>query len=290
MKSLSILFLLWFSILWPAEFEYQIIHSKTGEKIDLIQLAELTLQYDITFFGELHGNPVLHHLEIELLKEMYSRYPQLIVSLEMFERDVQPELDQFLAGEIGEEEFILASRAWSNYMTDYKPIIDFSQEKGLTVVAANIPRRLASLVNKKGLSILDSLSVEDRTFVSKRRNVWEDEYKESFVRTMKQNFAALPSEISSMKINIDNLYAAQCVKDDTMAESIWRVQRIPPRRKVLHFNGDFHSRKHLGTAQKLQYLEPMLRIAVIAPLVSADYSFSPADLEEGDFIIILPEE
>ena len=98
-----------------------------------------------------------------------------------------------------------------------------------------------------------------------------------------------------MMMNLDLIYAAQCIKDDTMAESILMHHRIPPRRKIIHFNGDFHSRKHLGTAQKIQVLEPMLKVAVITPLSCEDeFIWKDEDLLEGEFLILfkddIPEE
>ncbi len=274
--------------LTAGEFEYKLIETKSEKEITLLEMAEQALQYDVIFFGELHGDALLHKLEIELLQEMHRIYPELIVSMEMFERDVQPIVDSYLADEISEEEFILASRAWPNYIPDYKPIVDFVKEQGLTLVAANIPRRYAALINKQGIAALDSLSAAEQQFIARRRFIWEDEYRERFEATMRQNMANMPDNPMGMKMDIDALYAAQCLKDDTMAESILQYQRIPPRRKVLHFNGDFHSRAHLGTAQKLQYMEPMLKIAVITPVVvQTELNYTREDLQEGRFLILM---
>ncbi|MEZ4981018.1 MAG: ChaN family lipoprotein [Saprospiraceae bacterium] len=38
------------------------------------------------------------------------------------------------------------ARLWSNYKTDYAPLVDFAKENDLQFVATNIPRRYASLV------------------------------------------------------------------------------------------------------------------------------------------------
>ncbi|HPR17381.1 MAG TPA: ChaN family lipoprotein [Candidatus Cloacimonadota bacterium] len=290
-KLVLILILCGFSLL--AAQDYKLIESKTNREITLQEMAELALQYDVTFFGELHDNALLHHLEIGLLQDMHNLYPDLIVSLEMFERDVQPEVDAYLAGKMNEDEFILASRAWNNYHSDYKPIVDFCKNQHLTLLAANIPRRLAALIAQGGESVLDSLSTEDRKLAARRYHIYDDEYKTRFFRTIEGNMTMMPDNPMGKK-SMENLYIAQCLKDDTMAESILKYQHIPPRKKVLHFNGDFHSRKHLGTAQKLQMIEPMLHIAVITPIVSnQNLEYTQEDLPEGDFLIVIkgnPEE
>ncbi|MEA2095260.1 MAG: ChaN family lipoprotein [Candidatus Cloacimonadota bacterium] len=271
--------------------EYKIINTKTNKEIELKEMTEKLGDYNVIFFGEFHGNEILHSLEFELLKMFHSNNKNLIISLEMFERDVQTVLDGYLNDKISEEEFLKNSRPWPNYETDYKPLIEFAKENELTVVAANIPRRYANMISKQGLNALDSLSVEEKKFVTKKHIVFEDEYKEIFIRTMKNNMAHSSRMPKGMMMNLDLIYAAQCIKDDTMAESILKYHRIPPRRKVIHFNGDFHSRKHLGTAQKIQVLEPMLKVAVITPLMCEDkFTWKDEDLLEGEFLILLKEE
>ncbi len=291
MKRIIIVAVLILSILPVFCQEYKIIDSKMNKEIILREMAEKLGDYDVIFFGEYHGNKILHSLEIELLKMSYSNNKNTIISLEMFERDVQIVLDKYLNNEISEADFLAESRPWPNYETDYKPIIEFAKENELTVVAANIPRRYASMISKLGLNALDSLSVEEKKFITKKHKVFEDEYKNIFIQTMKNNMAHSSRMPKGMMMNLDRIYAAQCIKDDTMAESILQYQRIPPRRKVIHFNGDFHSRKHLGTAQKIQILEPMLKIAVITPLMCKDeFAWEEQDLLEGEFLILLKEE
>ena len=271
--------------------EYKIINTRTNKEIELKEMAERLGDYDVIFFGEFHGNKTLHSLEFKLLKMLYANNKNMIISLEMFERDVQSILDEYLSGEILEDDFLANSRPWPNYNTDYKPLIEFAKENKLTVIAANIPRRYASMISKQGLNALDSLSQEEKKFVTKKHIVFEDEYKELFIQTMKNNMTHSSKMPASMMMNLDLIYAAQCIKDDTMAESILKYQRIPPRRKVIHFNGDFHSKKHLGTAQKIQVLEPMLKVAVITPISCEDeFVWKDDDLLEGEFLILIKEK
>ena len=291
MKRIFIIAILILSILPVFCQEYKIIDSKMNKEIELKEMAERLGEYDVIFFGEFHENKILHSLEIELLKMFYHNNKNLIVSMEMFERDVQQVLDKYLIDEISEADFLAESRAWSNYETDYKPLIEFAKENELTVVAANIPRRYASMINKQGLNALDSLSQEENKFVARKHKVFDDEYKKRFIRTMQSNMAHSSKMPAGMKMNFDRLYAAQCIKDDTMAESILKYRRILPHRKVIHFNGDFHSRKHLGTAQKIQILEPMLKVAVITPLMCEnEFTWKDEDLLEGEFLILLKDK
>lgn len=77
------------------------------------------------------------------------------------------------------------------------------------------------------------------------------------------------------------VYAAQCLKDDKMAESIAAFSDAHKKMQVLHINGCFHSDAHLGTAQKLEALRPELKVAVITPLERKQKGVQPA----GDFVV-----
>jgi uncharacterized iron-regulated protein len=108
---------------------------------------------------------------------------------------------------------------------------------------------------------------------------------------MQENMAHNPNSPMAMKMNFDLIYAAQCIKDDTMAESLKQHLLSFPRQRIIHYNGDFHSRKHLGTAQKFSLLMPDIETAVIAPLsLELGESFSAQDLQEADFLILIYQE
>src|SRR5215510_10825436 len=88
-------------------------------------LAELS-RADVAFVGEQHNDPATHRIERAILEGLARRRENVIVAMEMFERDTQPSLDDYLAGRLSEEEFLKASRPWPNYQTDYRPLIEFS--------------------------------------------------------------------------------------------------------------------------------------------------------------------
>ena len=73
-------------------------------------LADLAGSADAVLVGEQHDDPNTHRLELAILEGLARRGVRVIVSLEMFERDVQPALDRYTAGEIGEPEFLKQAR------------------------------------------------------------------------------------------------------------------------------------------------------------------------------------
>ena len=95
----------------------------------------------------------------------------MIVSLEMFERDVQEPLEHFAMGHIVEEEFLEDARPWPRYRTDYKPLVDLAIDKEWPIVAANVPRPIASEVSKGGLDVLQSKTDAEKKLFARELEV-----------------------------------------------------------------------------------------------------------------------
>ncbi len=142
-----------------------------GQAATLDDLVAAMAEADVVFVGEEHDDPVGHYLEAELLQRAYARYGHgaaarpVALSLEMFERDVQPVLDEYLAGLITEEHFLKSSRPWNNYESDYRSLVEFARAHRLSVVAANAPRRYVNRVSRLGPASLDTLSAWARTWL-----------------------------------------------------------------------------------------------------------------------------
>ncbi|MBM4404544.1 MAG: ChaN family lipoprotein [Candidatus Cloacimonetes bacterium] len=270
--------------------DYRIIRGRNGKEINMMKMVYQLAKYDIIFFGEFHDNRTLHDLQMEMTRQLKQRRKPLILSFEMFERDVQNILDLYLSGEMSEDDMLLNARPWPNYQTDYRPLVEFAREHNLAVIAANIPRTYAGRVAREGLEFIDDLAPRERAFIADKINTWDDEYKKRFLKTIAITTAhGMPGEASFY----EKMYAAQCIKDDTMAESIVNACRSNPKHLIIHFNGDFHSQYYLGTVQRVKYRLPKAKIAVISPLQLADitqFKYDKSLRDKADFIILIPKE
>ena len=94
-----------------------------------VMLAE-TAKADVVFVGEQHDDPNTHRLETAILDGLVRRKVSPVVSLEMFERDVQGVLDDYLAGRITEADFLARSRPWPRYATHYRGLVDLAKSRG----------------------------------------------------------------------------------------------------------------------------------------------------------------
>lgn len=170
--------------------------------------------YDVVLFGELHNNSIVHWLQLKFTEALYQqKNSQLILGAEMFERDNQPQLDRYLSGKLDPKNLKDSVRLWNNYITDYKPLLDFAKTKNLKFIAGNIPRKYASQVAKQGLESLNTLDTKEKTYIATlpiKVTLDTPGYKE--MKTMMGDHAD--------DLKVMNFISAQAVKDATMAESI----------------------------------------------------------------------
>ena len=273
---------------------HRVYDTAQGRFADFETMGVDLAKADVIFVGEQHDDPNTHRLELAVLEALARRGRPVVVSLEMFERDVQEPLEHFLMGHMEEAEFLKQSRPWPRYVTDYKPLVDFAIAREWAVVAANVPRRIASEVAKGGLEVLANKPQEERAlFAADLQCPIGDEYYKRFAQAM-GNHPAEGAGAASVEAQrtTERYYASQCVKDETMAESISRsfaASRTgdrPPA--IVHFNGAFHSDFNLGTALRVKRRLPNARIAIVSikPVKDLDnLSISAEDKRVANYVV-----
>jgi uncharacterized iron-regulated protein len=157
-----------------AEARYR-IYDATGKAASIDDVLLALDKIEVACIGELHDDAGGHAFEAELLKRAFEHYSgsataqakrrTLSLSLEMFERDVQTILDEYLRGLISERHFLLSSRPWNNYQKDYRPLVEFAREHNLMVIAANAPARYVNRVSRLGPNSLKELTSAARAWL-----------------------------------------------------------------------------------------------------------------------------
>ena len=248
---------------------------KKGVLYDIEDSFDMLMDYNIIFVGEEHESRVSHDAELTILKGLAKRDSNMVLALEMFERDVQEILDAYLKREISEKEFLEQSRPWPNYLEDYRPLIEFAKKEGMPVIAANIPRRAAAAVAMANKLSPDVMG-EDRKYLPQILHLKSKEYYKRFASLIRE----LPHSTPMKGMKVNGLYKAQVLKDSVMAAS---VEPFLDRR-TLFCCGHFHSDYHLGIPYQLQRNHPKLKIAVIAMASSVENLFMEDRSKVADFI------
>jgi len=279
-----------------------ILSSNPDAEQNINSVAQYLADFDVVFFGELHTHSGVHLAQMLLLEAMVERNPKVTLSMEQFERDTQTYVDDYLAGKIGERYLIRKSRAWSNYETSYRPLVEFAKRHQLPVIAANAPKDIVICVGQSGLDFLDKLSPENRQHIAQDIDTSAGAYRDKFFSFMTKNPAhggghkkannKEESDMSKMmKKMAERSFTAQVVRDDTMAESIALHLQNKPKQQVLHLNGVFHSSQFLGAVERLRNRMPKLKIAVIdtIPLTTNNKNWRNEKLNNGNILLLVKQ-
>jgi uncharacterized iron-regulated protein len=293
------------------------VFTGAGGAATLDDVVAAMAPHTVVFIGETHDDPTQHMLEAELWKRAYEAYGDpatagmdarpVALSLEFFQRDTQPIVDEYLAGLITDKAFKADGRPWPRYETDYRSMVDFARENGLTVIAANAPRRYANRVTRLGRESLDALSADAKASLPPLPyGKASDEYRKQWIEVISEvmeqegrkcgipieQLAAEGLEVQARAPagahgNMGNQMDSQVLWDASMAYWISEYLADYPDALVLHMVGGFHVERGTGTPEHLEAYRPGTSRLIISmqPVDDVD-TFEPApEGEWGDFVI-----
>lgn len=257
---------------------YKIYDVKKQKIISLDDIVADMANANALFFGEEHNDSIGHYLEVTLFKKLAAAYGNKIgLTLEMFHTDVQPVINEYLAGMITEKNFIKEARAWNNYK-DYRPMVEFAKTEGIEVIGGNAAARYSNAVTKNGLEVLAKLPANSKQFLPPNAiDTLTGRYYEKFIGLLGGH------GMGAMKV-----YQTQNFWDATMAWSIAKFAKANKDKKVLQVNGRFHSDEKLGTYAQLKKYAPKLKALNIASFSSDDFTNPNWEKYKdlGDYVIL----
>ena len=271
------------------------IFDRLGRPAAAKDIVDAAAQVDAVFIGETHGDPAAHHLERKILSALYERYGRpsnsgvskrtLILSMEMFERDVQVILDEYLQDLITEGHFQAATRPWSRYLRDYRPIVEFAKDHSIPVIAANAPRRYVNRVSRLGPDSLTALSDAAKSWLPPLPYPpASPEYRRKFLEFWGESSHPASGD---MPPTFENLLSAQSLWDAAMGHAVAEALDETPGALVVNINGKFHSAENLGAVEKLHFYRPGTEILTVTIIPSKTFpEFNDRYLGYGDFVIL----
>jgi len=239
-----------------------LLYNQKGKIAKYDKMIKDLADADMVFFGEYHTNPISHWIQIEMAKSFYKiKKEKLVFGAEMFENGNQLVLNEYLAGFYPEKKMMPEmTQMWGNYKTDYKPLVEFAKENKLRFVASNIPRRYASMINKKGMEALDLLSPEALAMIGPLK----EHFDASVYADMKDKMGG------HVPPNMLNIQMAQASKDATMAH--FSVKNFNEGDLYFHMDGSYHSDNGRGIIWWVNKIKPGLNIKSITTVTSSEWS------------------
>ncbi len=258
---------------------YSIFTSK-GKPTTIEKMAKKLAKNEVVFFGEYHDNPISHWLELELLMQFNQIHAgkSMALGLEMFELHQKEAFSNYLTHQ-SYEKLKEETELWPNFKNDYKPIIDTAISQGNIPFAANITRKYASLVFKKGLRSLDTLSDEAKLCIAP--------LPFPFDSTLSQ-YAELIKMGKDMHGSGIQFALSQAIKDATMGTSI--VSQLKTTPFVYFLNGAFHSDYHQGIAWYVEQYRAGTKIGTVSTVSQFDVRKLNSKYKgKADFILVVDE-
>lgn len=249
-----------------------------GAPLALDALVDRMAETDVVYLGEIHDDSLGHVAQLRLfgavLRNARAEGRGVVLAMEMFESDVQTVLDEYRAGTIEERDFLAASRPWSNYARDYRPLVEAAKAHGVHVVASNAPMRYVRLASREGLDALDGLSAAARALLPPLPITPPSDAVADAFRALMGDMAGHGGGPS-----VDGMLVGQNLRDATMGYRVARALRAPDRPIVVHLNGSFHSLGGRGIPEHVARLIPSVRQLVV--------TMSPSRPEPGSGDVLI---
>lgn len=260
------------------------LYSSDGKVVNYDEMIKDLAASDMVFFGEYHYNPISHWMQLEMSKSLFEQKgDNLFFGAEMFESGNQLVLNEYLNGFYPEEKMLPEiTQLWSNYKTDYKPLLEFAKEKKLRFIATNIPRRYASMIYKNGIHVLEKLSPEARELIG-------PDLEKHFDPTIKAYAEMAENMGGHVPDNMLNIQTAQAAKDATMA--YFSLKNFNQANLLFHFQGSYHSNYDQGIIWWINKIQPGLEIKSITTLLVSEWNEMTEEEKTtiADYILVVED-
>lgn len=253
------------------------LYNQKGKQIKYKKMLRALRDADVILFGESHNDAISHWMQNLVARDLYAEGP-ISVGMEMLESDQQEGIDGYLQGAVTLEALdTVGEGLWSNFSTDYQPLVDFAKAEGIPVIATNVPRRFARVVFKEGFDGLEKLSAEDKTLLPTLPVPYDAE-----LPGYKGMLEMMPGGHGG-----ETFPMAQAIKDATMAHFIVNNKR--DGRQFLHLNGSYHSDNFEGIGWYLNEYAPELKVMTITTVEEQDISdLSAENTGKAHFTLAVP--
>ena len=193
--------------------ENTILKTDTASVASRQQLIADLAETRVIYVGESHTNPSHHAIQLEIIRALWHTTPHLAIGMEMFDHTYQPVLDQWSAGKLDETTFIEQTHWYANWRFDfglYRDILEYAKEKGLRVIALNVPFHIPGKISVGGIA---SLTQDDRRHLPETIDTTDDDHRAYVEKIFKMHTIR-------GRENFEYFYEAQCTWEDAMAEAV----------------------------------------------------------------------
>ncbi|MCX5785094.1 MAG: ChaN family lipoprotein [Elusimicrobia bacterium] len=235
---------------------------------------------DAVFVGETHDQMADHLAQLEALKALYAaRGGGIVVGFEMLNMTLQPVLDDYAAGRLTEEDFLLKAdwkTEWGFDFNLYKPLFDFIRANRLKALALNLPKKVVSNIAHVGL---EALTPEDKQYLPPDLKVTTNE---AYIKYIRSSFEGHMADM----FKFENYLAAMSAWNETMGARLAAFVNANPGFAALAVAGAGHVIYNAGIPESFKSRTAGLRLASFYPQDAAacPAAFPAQDAGLADYV------
>ncbi|HUS26949.1 MAG TPA: ChaN family lipoprotein [Kofleriaceae bacterium] len=298
-----------------AALPYAILDARTGRQVDTEQFWQQLGTQRVVCVGEDHQNPHHHWVQLEVMSQLAAHHKgkKLALGMEMFQRPFQGVLDDYAAKRI--DEATLLSRSgwddrWGYDYGFYGPTIRAAVAVGAALVALNAPRELTKAVSHKGIAGLapdEKAQLPEVNLDDKSHRAWFDSLMEGMGGAGGHTKApeeakpddTKPDDKAADKLpeghpampprempSADNIYAAQVVWDESMADGAakWAQANATGEMVLLAGNGHCHDSAIVNRVKR----RGVAQVVSVRPVLDTEGNVAEALAKPmNDYLVVL---
>lgn len=193
---------------------------------------------NVVYLGETHDRQSDRQQQLAIIQTLFQKNTRLAIGMEMFQRQMQPVLDRYLAGKITAAELRQQSefdRRWGYKWASYLPILEFAKTHRLPIIALNTPTEITRKAAKTGLESLTKAELEYIPPIDQidRSNL---KYQQMILGSYRQHAGM----VSIASKSFDRFYTAQLLWDETMADRVATFAKQNPQHQTIVIAGRSH--------------------------------------------------
>ena len=195
--------------------EGTILSGSTGQAIEYEGLIAELAAVRVVYIGEMHTDRSHHEIQLRIVESLKEEWQNMRIAMEMFAYTYQDVLDRWSAGELDRESFLEKTQWYANWRFDfslYEDILNFARDENIPIAALNIPFHIPAKVRVGGIENLLNI---DKAFLPETVDTTNEAHRSHTEPIFNHHRFSETARFAFF-------YEAQCVWEDTMAESISR--------------------------------------------------------------------
>jgi len=226
----------------------------------------------LVFVGELHNDPQHHQAQLAVIKLLHEARLALAVGLEMFQKERQEILDQWVAGTLDEKAFqkIYYSN-WGYPWPLYSDIFWHARQKKIPLIGLNISPEITRQVAREGFASLSEEQIGQLPEVTCRVDA-------AYMAFIRRSFGLHGHQGKQFVPFCE----AQQVWDTAMAANLVTFLHRHPKHTVVVLAGNGHAWRH-GIPEQIARQSNMPH-RIILPAMPGRLKANTVTLEDADYL------